>query len=72
MSHADRASPSAVGLEIIEAAAQIAAARRRVELALIALLVFVLVLITLFRCRREDIPEVIRAFAFWWRGWPRS
>jgi hypothetical protein len=50
-----------------------AAARRRVQFALIALiLLFILALIALLKCKREDIPEVIRALAFWWRGWPRS
>ncbi len=37
----------------------------------VALLVFILALIALLRCRREDIPEVIRAFASWWRFWSR-
>jgi hypothetical protein len=42
-----------------------------VEFVSIALLVFILALIALLRCRQEDIPEVIRAFASWWRFWAR-
>jgi hypothetical protein len=50
-----------------------AAARRRVQFAFMALiLLFILALIALLKCKREDIPEVIRALAFWWRGRPRS
>ena len=50
-----------------------AAARRRVQFAFIALIfLFILALIALLKCKREDIPEVVRALAFWWRGWPRS
>jgi hypothetical protein len=47
------------------AAAPIVAARRRVQFAYLILLVLVLALVALLRCRREDIPEVIRAPAFW-------
>jgi hypothetical protein len=47
--------------------------RRRVQFALVALIfLFILALIALLKCKREDIPEVVRALAFWWRGWPRS
>jgi RNase P/RNase MRP subunit POP5 len=55
-------------------AATIAAQRRRVQFAFTALiLLFTLALIALLKCKREDIPEVIRALAFWWKGgWPRS
>jgi hypothetical protein len=44
-----------------------------VEFAFIATgLLFILALIALLKCKREDIPDVIRALAFWWRGWPGS
>jgi hypothetical protein len=33
---------------------------------------FVLGLIALLKCRREDIPEVLRAFASWWKFWFRT
>jgi hypothetical protein len=50
-----------------------AAARRHVQFAFIVLiLLFILALIALLKCKREDIPEVVRALAFWWRGWPHS
>ena len=46
---------------------------RRVHFAFVGFtLLFILALIALLKCRREDIPELIRALAFWWRGWPRS
>ena len=39
---------------------------------LVFILPYTLALIALLKCKREDIPELIRALAFWWRGWPRS
>ena len=50
-------------------AATIATQRRRVQFAFTALiLLFILALIALLKCKREHIPEVIRALAFWWEG----
>jgi len=36
-------------------------------LAVVAAVVLVLGLVALVRCRREDIPAVMRALAAWWR-----
>lgn len=33
----------------------------------VAVVILVLGLVALIRCYRKDIPEVIRAFASWWR-----
>ncbi len=52
-------------------AAPIAAAEGRC-VRLVFILLYTLALIALLKCKREDIPELIRALAFWWRGWPRS
>jgi hypothetical protein len=44
-----------------------------VELALITTTyLFILALIALLKCKREHIPDVIRALAFWWKGGPYS
>lgn len=61
-------------LTVQPVAAPIAATeKRRVHLAYVGITeLFVLALIALLKCKREDIPELIRALAFWWRGWPRS
>jgi len=34
---------------------------------LVAAVVLVLGLVALVRCRREDIPAIMRALASWWR-----
>lgn len=34
--------------------------------ALAAAVVLILGLVALFRCRREDIPAIVRALASWW------
>ena len=39
---------------------------------LVFILLYTFALIALLKCKREDIPKLIRALAFWWRGWPRS
>ena len=39
---------------------------------LVFILLYTVALIALLKCKWEDIPELIRALAFWWRGWPRS
>lgn len=39
------------------------------QYAYLVLPVFVLALIALLRCRREDLPEVVRALSSWWRIW---
>jgi len=52
-------------------AAPIAAAERRC-VKLVFILLYTFALIALLKCKREDIPKLIRALAFWWRGWPRS
>jgi hypothetical protein len=55
-------------------AAPIAAAEGRcVKLVFLVFIpLYSLALIALLKCKREDIPELIRALAFWWRGWPPS
>lgn len=34
---------------------------------LVALVILVLGLVALIRCRKEDIPAIVRALASWWR-----
>jgi hypothetical protein len=34
---------------------------------LVAAVILILGLVALFRCRREDIPAIVRALASWWR-----
>jgi hypothetical protein len=34
---------------------------------LVALVVMILGLVALFRCRREDIPAIMEALGSWWR-----
>lgn len=34
---------------------------------LVALVILVLGLVALVRCRREDIPAIVQALASWWR-----
>ena len=34
---------------------------------LAALVILVLGLVALIRCRKEDIPAIVRALASWWR-----
>ena len=34
---------------------------------LVAVIIFVLGLVALIRCRREDIPAIVQALASWWR-----
>ena len=33
----------------------------------VALVILVLGLVALIRCRKEDIPAIVRAMAYWWR-----
>jgi hypothetical protein len=34
---------------------------------LVALVILILGLVALVRCRREDIPAIVQALASWWR-----
>jgi hypothetical protein len=38
-------------------------------LVIFAVVVLVLGLVALLRCRREDIPEIIHQIGGWWRWW---
>jgi len=67
---ADRCQPEA-NLEDLHRGGVPTCHRKRRVLELALILFFALALIALLKCKREDVPEVIRALASWWRFWLR-